>query len=203
MRSFFDRALLSSTGTDRAEDPRRTANRGTHRGEDTAKEGSIQDQDKSPTSTNPYSHRIKQATDQTTTKKPESHRGDSRSSSISTSKQITRRRNTVRLERSGGKPVGGRLAYFYQNWEKLTTDHWVLEAVSGYHLELLCTPHQRKWPKERGMDEERCQALSREIEALIEKKAVTQVHQVRGSFISPMFPVPKGDGAWRPVIDLR
>ena len=40
-------------------------------------------------------------------------------------------------------------------------------------LELLYTPHQRKWPKECGMDEERCQALSREIEALIEKKAVT------------------------------
>ena len=97
MRSFFDRALLSSTGTDRAEDPRRTASRGTHRGKGTAKEGSIQDQDKSPTSTSPDSHIIKQATDQTTAKKPESHRGDSRSSSISTSKQITRRRNTVRL----------------------------------------------------------------------------------------------------------
>ena len=97
VRSFFDRALLSSTGTDRAEDPCRTANRGTHRGEDIAKEGSIQDQDKSPTSTSPNSHKIKQATDQTTTKKPQSHRGDSRSSSISTSKQITQRRNTVRL----------------------------------------------------------------------------------------------------------
>ena len=97
VRSFFDRVLLSSTGMDKAEGPHCTANRGTHRGEDTAKEGSIKDLDKSPTSTSPDSHRIKQATDQTTIKKLESHRGDSRSSSIFTSKQITRRRNTVRL----------------------------------------------------------------------------------------------------------
>ena len=133
----------------------------------------------------PDSHKIKQATNQTTTKKPESHRGDSKSSSISTPSKLHEkgiRLDWEILERSGGETmVGGRLAYFYRNWEKLTTDHWVLEAVSGYHLELLCTPHQRKWPKERGMDEERCQSLSREIEALIEKKAVTQVHQVRGT----------------------
>ena len=94
---FFRQGPAVKYGDGRAEDPCRTANRDTHSGEDTAKEGSIQDQDKSPTSTSPDSHRIKQATDQTTTKKPESHRGDSRSSSISTSKQITRRRNTIRL----------------------------------------------------------------------------------------------------------
>ena len=46
VRSFFDKALLSSTGTDRSEGPHHTANRGT-RGEDTAKEGSIQVKDKS------------------------------------------------------------------------------------------------------------------------------------------------------------
>lgn len=38
---------------------------------------------------------------------------------------------------------------YHTNWKNLTTDQWILEVVSGYHLELHSTPHQRKWPREQ------------------------------------------------------
>ena len=107
------------------------------------------------------------------------------------------------LQREKGRSVGGRTAYFYSNWEKITNDQWILEAISGYHLEFLSSPHQRKWPKQHVLEEEKSEALEKELEALIQKEAVSKVQQPEGSFVSPMFPVPKGDGSWRPIIDLR
>ena len=107
------------------------------------------------------------------------------------------------LQREKGRSVGGRTAYFYSNWEKITNDQWILEAISGYHLEFLSSPHQRKWPKQHVLEEEKSEALEKELEALIQKEAVSKVQQPEGSFVSPMFPVPKGDGSRRPIIDLR
>lgn len=107
------------------------------------------------------------------------------------------------LWKQKGRPVGGRTALFFANWERITNDPWILEAVSGYHLEFLSPPHQRRWPDQHVLDRERSEALEREIEALIQKMAVIEVHRLEGSFVSPMFPVQKGDGSWRPIIDLR
>ena len=83
------------------------------------------------------------------------------------------------------------MALFRSNWEQLTTDSWILETVSGYHLEFQSVPHQERWPREHELANEKAQVLAGEIEALIEKKAVGQVQQPEGS---PMFPVPKGEG---------
>lgn len=50
-------------------------------------------------------------------------------------------------------------------------------------------------PEKRGHDSE--------LKALVEKRVVEPADNTRGSFISPMLVVPKGDGAWRPVINLQ
>ena len=107
------------------------------------------------------------------------------------------------VEREKAKPVGSHLRHFLPNWEKLTQSPWVLEAVSGYRLELFSSPRQVGAPATLHMDNLRGEALASELKALREKRAVEPVDDVRESFISPMFVVPKGDGAWRPVINLR
>ena len=40
--------------------------------------------------------------------------------------------------------LAGRLAQFVSNWEKITQDRWVLQAIRGYKLELVQPPWQRK-----------------------------------------------------------
>ena len=40
--------------------------------------------------------------------------------------------------------LAGRLAQFITNWEKITQDRWVLQAIKGYQLELVQPPWQMR-----------------------------------------------------------
>ena len=37
--------------------------------------------------------------------------------------------------------LGGRLVHYVRNWEVITQDKWVLQAITGYKLDLLQTIH--------------------------------------------------------------
>ena len=43
--------------------------------------------------------------------------------------------------------VAGRLALFRDNWERVTQDQWVLDAVTGYRIEFLSPPTQNEQPQ--------------------------------------------------------
>ena len=43
-------------------------------------------------------------------------------------------------------PKAGRLVIAKQNWEKVTSDTWVLQTVQGYSLELVTVPTQSSPP---------------------------------------------------------
>ena len=45
--------------------------------------------------------------------------------------------------------------------------------------------------------------VSTEIQTLIEKQAITMVQPGQGGFVSQIFLVPKKDGGFRPVINLK
>ena len=47
------------------------------------------------------------------------------------------------------------------------------------------------------------QILSKEVDDLVAKGAITECVDDGGGFVSPLFLVPKSDGSWRPVINLR
>ena len=42
---------------------------------------------------------------------------------------------------------GGQLKWFIPEWEKITTDKWILETLKGYNLERESTPWQSFTPK--------------------------------------------------------
>ena len=95
----------------------------------------------------------------------------------------------------------GRLAQYTHNWAKITTDPCQL---SGHTLELLSTPMQGGAPKEFHLSQELDRKLEAEIQALVEKGAVSIAHPPLGEgFTSRMFVVPKKDGSVRPIIELR
>lgn len=102
-------------------------------------------------------------------------------------------------------PVGGRLRFFRDNWEKITDDQWVLSVIAeGYKLEFLEMPF---WTgiRKTSVSLKDSDILIQEINTLIEKDAIEPVRQQDAAtgFYSTFFLVPKKNGTMRPVINLR
>ena len=103
------------------------------------------------------------------------------------------------------KPVlAGRLRLHRKNWEMITQDPWVLEAVSGLRLSFTHTPFQTRPPIMRVSSEE-AQSISEEVLSLLEKGVVMQVppSEEDQHFLSSLFTVPKKGGGRRPIINLK
>ena len=83
------------------------------------------------------------------------------------------------------------------------SDPWILQAVSGYHLEFETTPHQVNLPKFPKFTKRETALIESEIRKLISKGAVTEVSPCNDEFISTVFLVPKKTGDFRPVINLK
>ena len=71
-------------------------------------------------------------------------------------------------------------------------------------LEVITDPVQTRYPPRRRLSAEQMEALSQEVESLVEKEAVVRLSESSSrSFMSELFVIPKADGRLRPVIDLR
>ena len=101
------------------------------------------------------------------------------------------------------RPVGARLQHFLPNWQAMTDDPWILKTIRGYSLELTSTPRQHHPTPPIALNQEKSAALTAEIDKLLQKEAIRPVKASPGEFLSPIFLVPKADGSWRPVINLR
>ena len=102
-------------------------------------------------------------------------------------------------------PVGGRLSLFLQEWEKITSDKWVLNTIkTGYKLEFLVKP-PFQGVKATNVPLENQDVIKQEINSLLEKKAIEVVpfSQIHSGFYSTLFLVPKKTGDLRPVINLK
>jgi len=101
--------------------------------------------------------------------------------------------------------VAGRLSLFVTNWKVLTTDKWVLETVKGFQIPFTSHPVQGHRPNPVMYSAEKSLLIQEEVGTLIEKGAVTQVHnpQLQGSLYSTLFLAPKQGGQIRPVINLK
>ena len=102
-------------------------------------------------------------------------------------------------------PPGGRLRFFLPAWQKVTSDPWVLSAVEGVCLPWICQPYQPRWPSVRKFPADQEAVLQEEVAALLEKQAIMEipVQELPNSFLSELFVIPKPNGKWRPIIDLR
>ena len=102
-------------------------------------------------------------------------------------------------------PPTGRLQLLTRNWQLITQDPWVLENIQGHRLELIDTPVQCTAPEEPHLSPELEKCMAEEILKLVQKDAVSLVdhHSQTDGFTSRMFLVPKKDGSYRPITDLR
>ena len=99
--------------------------------------------------------------------------------------------------------VAGRLRQHIPKRRELTSDPWVLETVSDYHLEFARQPVQSVLPKSPPFNKAEIQLIDTEVEELLLKSAVTRVAPCKEEFISNIFLVPKKTGDIRPVINLK
>ena len=88
-------------------------------------------------------------------------------------------------------------------WREFTSDPWILQPVSGYHLEFETTPHQVNLPKFPKFTKREAALIESEIRKLISKGAVTEVSPCDDEFISTVFLVPKKTGDFWPIINLK
>ena len=96
----------------------------------------------------------------------------------------------------------GRLKYFVQNWELLTSDQWTLNTVRGYRLELTGSPRQLRLPSPHHLNPSQFALVEDEITSLLDKKAIVSVPHHGKLFYSNLFLEEKKGGGQRPVINL-
>jgi len=101
-------------------------------------------------------------------------------------------------------PVGGRLRFFRSNWEKITSDPTILEAIDGYKLEFKqgCKPVQAKYPYPYKLSNEERLAVDDEIQKLLDKEVIALSDNEEGQILSNIFTRKKKDGGHRMILDL-
>ena len=104
--------------------------------------------------------------------------------------------------------VGARLAQFATKWEAITDDSFVVTTLrDGYSIPFATErPPLLRQPRkfaEPALEPKRAHFLSA-VQKLADKGAVEPVRDPESpGFYSRLFLVPKRDGGWRPVIDLK
>lgn len=93
-------------------------------------------------------------------------------------------------------PLAGRLRHCLLNWEKITTDSWVLETVRGLRLNFVSPPVQTVFPQEASLSGDDRSLVTLEIQELLQKGAIHLVppSQETPGFLSSLFLVPKKRG---------
>ena len=97
----------------------------------------------------------------------------------------------------------GKLKFFIDTWKKYTSDPWILQTVAGYCINFEMLPFQFTIPKEISFSDEHRQIIDNEISDLLKKGAVEHSKFELGQFVSNIFIVPKSNGKYRPIINLR
>ena len=97
----------------------------------------------------------------------------------------------------------GRVQFFTHNWAQITQDPWVLQTIKGLCLPFTAFPVQEVAPAEMRFPTEQEELISVEVQTLVQKGAIYLLKDHQVSFVSQLFLVPKKDGGFRPVVNLK
>jgi len=97
--------------------------------------------------------------------------------------------------------IGGRLALFLDAWQEITTDEWVLQAVTGYELPFNELPQSHLNPAPHIIKPDQEAIMDAEVNRLLKIEAIEEVGDL--FYLNQVFLVPKPHGGWRPVVNLK
>ena len=103
--------------------------------------------------------------------------------------------------------VGGRLSNFRAEWASIGAPPFVLQILrEGYSLPFLRPPPQ-VLPRPSQFTvlskPDQIRVVDEEVDALLSKGAIRRVSKTSKGLVSRIFVVPKKDGGWRPIINLK
>lgn len=101
--------------------------------------------------------------------------------------------------------MAARLLDFLPAWKRVTDDAWVLRVVrEGYRIEFTSVP-SFNGIRETRPPQAQADVLSDEVASLLLKGAIRPVppHDQKRGYYSTYFLVPKKDGGYRPILNLR
>ena len=81
--------------------------------------------------------------------------------------------------------VAGRLQHHLHTWKVITSDPWVLGTIQGYQMDFLQEPLQSVQP--HTPQYEQSQLIVEEVQELMGKGAIIEVHNPQGGFYSNLF----------------
>ena len=105
-------------------------------------------------------------------------------------------------------PVGGQLQAYGPEWERLTSDVWVLQTIkTGYRIEFTdpcCLTQSTMWTSVPAKESHRL-AMETGLRKMLEKRAIKIVDPLLDGprFYSSLFLVEKRSGGWRPILNLK
>ena len=105
------------------------------------------------------------------------------------------------------EPVGGRLGHYWENWDQLGADPWVVQTLrEGYRLEFSEWPSLATEPTidSTPRNQEKFQAMSAQVDVFLQKQVIERVQRPETpGYYSRFFMVPKKEpGKWRSILDL-
>lgn len=99
--------------------------------------------------------------------------------------------------------IAGRLSNFKLYWEGITNDVTILSWIDGYKIPFNSFPVQVDIPAQAILSQVEIEKTTDLINKLIDKDAVQKCSPKIDQFISPTFIVPKPDGTYRFILNLK
>ena len=94
------------------------------------------------------------------------------------------------------------MRYHLTYWREISDSNWIVQTARGYRLELIRHPPSTPPPRQPRLSVEQQGILDLEVHNLLQKRAIEECHD-QGGFYSSLFIVPKKDGGWRTIINLK
>ena len=100
--------------------------------------------------------------------------------------------------------LGGRLRHFLPFWHKICFDRQVLKLLQGVEFEFTSEIRQTSFPRPITMSKEEHVYMNTKITTLLRDSSIRQVpHPHRRGWVSNVFLVPKCDGGYRMILNLK
>ena len=110
----------------------------------------------------------------------------------------------TKLQRACLSFKGGQVQHFISNWETLTSDPFILDAIKHYHIEFEADcPVKPETTHSIQFSEQENEIIESEIEKYLAKEIIEKACVTDDCFISNIFVRPKKDGSHRMILNLK
>ena len=97
----------------------------------------------------------------------------------------------------------GRLKNFKPQWSEITKEPRILNWLDGYKIPFLSSPFQGRVPKSPPLSNTEAEHMENSVCELLKMGAIEKCQHSPGEFLSPIFLVPKPNGKFRFILNLK